>query len=238
MAGCRGFALAIGVGAVMALTGGMAEAKQVAVIPAPASLHAGGRPFTLTRDTRIVAKTRAARKVAGQLAGVLRPSTGYRLPVAAHGHGIELRIAHGASGREGYQLRSGRGGVELRAATAAGLFHGVQTLRQLLPARIESPTRAARAVDRGRRAHRRPPALPLPRRDARRLPALLHGRRGRALHRPARAVQDQHAPPAPVRRPGLADRYRQVAAAGDLRRQHRGRRRPRRLLHEGRLRGV
>ena len=141
MAGCRGFALAIGVGAVMALTGGMAEAKQVAVIPAPASLHAGGKPFALTRDTRIVAKTRAAQTVAEQLADVLRPSTGYRLPVVRHGgHGIELRIARGSGGREGYELRSGRGGVELRAATAAGLFHGVQTLRQLLPARIESPT--------------------------------------------------------------------------------------------------
>ena len=115
MAGCRGFALAIGVSALLALTGGVAEANQVAVIPAPAALHAGGRPFTLTRDTRIVAKTRAAQTVAEQLADVLRPSTGYRLPVVAHGHGIELRIARGTGGREGYELRSGRDGVELRA---------------------------------------------------------------------------------------------------------------------------
>ena len=134
MAGCRGFALAVFLRALLALTGGVAEANQVAVIPAPAALHAGGRPFTLTRDTRIVAKTRAAQTVAEQLADVLRPSTGYRLPVVAHGHGIELRIARGTGGREGYELRSGRDGVELRAGTAAGLFHGVQTLRQLLPA--------------------------------------------------------------------------------------------------------
>jgi hexosaminidase len=112
---------------------------KLSVIPAPASLHRTGAPFTLTRDAQLVARTGAAKTVAEQLAAVLRPSTGYRLPVVAHGvHGIELRIARGVGGREGYELRAGRGGVELRAATAAGLFHGVQTLRQLLPARIES----------------------------------------------------------------------------------------------------
>jgi hexosaminidase len=122
----------------MASTGGQAAAK-ISVIPAPASLRRTGTPFTLTRDTPIVASTRAAKAVAEQLAAVLRPATGYRLPVVARGGpGIELRIARGTGGREGYDLRAGREGVELRAATAAGLFHGVQTLRQLLPARIES----------------------------------------------------------------------------------------------------
>jgi hexosaminidase len=141
MAGCRGFTLAIGVGALMALMGPAAEAKKIAVIPAPASVHAGGKAFVLERDTRIVAKSRAAQRVAEQLADVLRPSTGYPLRVVSHGHGIKLRIAGVGLGREGYKLRAGRGGVELRAATAAGLFHGVQTLRQLLPARVESAAR-------------------------------------------------------------------------------------------------
>src|SRR5262249_25906441 len=115
MAGCRGFALAISAFVLMMLTG-VAEAKQVAVIPARAAMHAGGRPFVLERETGIVARTRAARRVAEQLAGVLRPSTGYPLRVVSHGHGITLRIKRGVGGREGYELRSGRGGVELRAA--------------------------------------------------------------------------------------------------------------------------
>ncbi len=232
MAGCRGFALAIGVSALLALTGGVAEANQVAVIPAPAALHAGGRPFTLTRDTRIVAKTRAAQTVAEQLADVLRPSTGYRLPVVAHGHGIELRIARGTGGREGYQLRSGRDGVELRAGTAAGLFHGVQTLRQLLPARIESPT-----VQRGPwtvagRAHRRPAAV---RATAARC-STSPGTSSRVAE-VERYIDELALYKINTLHLHLSDdqgwriAIDKLAAAGDLRRQHRGRRRPGRLLH-------
>ncbi|WP_372504295.1 beta-N-acetylhexosaminidase [Streptomyces spinosisporus] len=109
------------------------------VIPAPASVTPGAAPYRITRDTRIrVAGSPAARRVGEYLAGVLRPSTGYRLPVTAHGGGgIQLRLAKGPFGAEGYRLDSGGKGVTITAAEPAGLFHGVQTLRQLLPAAVE-----------------------------------------------------------------------------------------------------
>ncbi len=95
--------------------------------------------------------------------------------------------------------------------------------------------RAARPVADSRRDHHRHPALRLPRRDARRLAALLHRRPGQALYRPAGPLQDQHPASASLRRPGLADRHRVLAESDHVRRQHPGRRRPRRLLHQGRL---
>ncbi|CAL9469948.1 beta-N-acetylhexosaminidase [Streptomyces griseomycini] len=112
------------------------------VIPAPASVAPGGSPYRITEHTRIrVDGSREARRVGEYLADVLRPSTGYRLPVTEHGGGgIRLRLAKGPYGAEGYRLDSGRSGVTLTAAEPAGLFHGVQTLRQLLPAAVEKDT--------------------------------------------------------------------------------------------------
>ncbi|WP_217162553.1 beta-N-acetylhexosaminidase [Streptomyces sp. AC512_CC834] len=111
------------------------------VIPAPASVDPGGAPYRITRGTRIrVDDSREARRVGDYLADLLRPSTGYRLPVTSHSHGhggIRLRLAKGSYGDEGYRLDSGRDGVTITARKAAGLFYGVQTLRQLLPAAVE-----------------------------------------------------------------------------------------------------
>ncbi|MDR3082825.1 MAG: glycoside hydrolase family 20 zincin-like fold domain-containing protein, partial [Streptomyces sp.] len=105
------------------------------VIPAPASVDPGGSPYKITRGTHIrVDDSREARGVGEYLADVLRPSTGYRLPVTTNGSGgIRLRLADGQFGAEGYRLDSGAQGVTITAHKPAGLFHGVQTLRQLLP---------------------------------------------------------------------------------------------------------
>ena len=46
-------------------------------------------------------------------------------------------------GEEGYELVSSEDNVTIRAPRAAGLFYGVQTLRQLLPPQIESPKRVS-----------------------------------------------------------------------------------------------
>ncbi|WP_030669768.1 beta-N-acetylhexosaminidase [Streptomyces cellulosae] len=109
------------------------------VVPAPASVTPGGPPYRITHDTHIrVDDSPEAREIGAYLAQLLRPSTGYRLPVTTHGRGgIRLRLAKGPFGAEGYRLDSGAKGVTITAAQPAGLFHGVQTLRQLLPAAVE-----------------------------------------------------------------------------------------------------
>ncbi|MGQ4383184.1 family 20 glycosylhydrolase [Streptomyces sp. SAS_270] len=109
------------------------------VVPAPASVDAGGSPYRITGGTHIrVDGSPEARRVGEYLADILRPSTGYRIPVTSRGDGgIRLRLGGGALGAEGYRLDSGRSGVTITARESAGLFHGVQTLRQLLPAAVE-----------------------------------------------------------------------------------------------------
>jgi hexosaminidase len=119
------------------------------VVPAPVSVRANAAgDFEITRHTKISvpAGSRAAMDVGRYLAGVLRPSTGFPLPVASSGNGrtdgIALVLSAGSRvGDSGYELSVRRQGVTLRANTATGLFAGVQTLRQLLPAAVESPGR-------------------------------------------------------------------------------------------------
>jgi hexosaminidase len=103
-----------------------------------------GAPFALTNTTSIVVDAGNAEvsHTAELLALVLRPSTGFAIPIstgASAPGAIVLRLSPNASlGAEGYQLASSHDSVRITANAPAGLFHGTQTLRQLLPPQIES----------------------------------------------------------------------------------------------------
>ncbi|QLJ00263.1 beta-N-acetylhexosaminidase [Streptomyces sp. NEAU-sy36] len=116
------------------------------VVPAPASVTPGGAPYRITRGTAVrVDDSAEVRRVGAYLTGILRPSTGYPLPLTDHGGGIRLHLAKSGLGAEGYRLHSGPDGVTLTADTPAGLFHGVQTLRQLLPPAVEKKSVSRRS---------------------------------------------------------------------------------------------
>ncbi|MCX5226375.1 beta-N-acetylhexosaminidase [Streptomyces sp. NPDC006553] len=114
------------------------------IVPVPASVTPEGEPYTLTLTTRIGVDdtNREIRDLGRYLAGLLRPATGFPLPVVddpAAGGGIRLRLSPEDTelGAEGYRLRSAPDGVVLTAREPAGLFRGVQTLRQQLPSAVE-----------------------------------------------------------------------------------------------------
>ncbi|ATL83045.1 beta-N-acetylhexosaminidase [Streptomyces malaysiensis subsp. malaysiensis] len=125
------------------------------VVPAPASVRSVEGSYAISPDTRIRVSgadrsARPARRVGDYLAGLLRPSTGYRLPVTTRSgdDGIRLRLTPDAAGvrklgEEGYRLEVTGRAITLSARSSAGLFHGVQTLRQLLPTSVERTTRQA-----------------------------------------------------------------------------------------------
>jgi len=126
------------------------------IIPSPASLTlTGGAPFELTRTSRITLAGSSPEMAAigDWLAGLIRRPTGFPVPVATAAAGgglgaIELRISTDAPslGEEGYQLTVTTDSVRLVASSAAGLFRGAQTIRQLLPADIESEIGVARYI--------------------------------------------------------------------------------------------
>ncbi|WP_347109847.1 beta-N-acetylhexosaminidase [Paenarthrobacter sp. S56] len=116
----------------------------------PMPLHLApleGRPFILGASTRIVASGEA-KPAAEQLAALLGRGTGFDLPLETEFRpgdiALELSKARD-DGPEAYSLTVTDAGVRLRASTPAGLFNGIQTLRQLFPPSIERPSTAAAA---------------------------------------------------------------------------------------------
>jgi hexosaminidase len=117
------------------------------VIPAPVEAHPqAGAAFRLGPLTTIRTPlgSAAAAAVGNQLARALRPATGYPLPVlpvAVPGLpviSLLLGPAEARLGDEGYRLTVAKTSVTIRANKPAGLYAGVQTLRQLLPTAIDA----------------------------------------------------------------------------------------------------
>ena len=122
------------------------------IIPKPLRMEVGSGVFRLGRETKIIidSKSLEAREVGEYLAAKLRRSTGHPLDTGTTtgkipAGSILLRTADALAkmGNEGYRLTSSKGGVKLEAFAPAGLFYGVQTLLQLLPAEVEGGTQPA-----------------------------------------------------------------------------------------------
>ncbi len=111
------------------------------VIPAPVSMTTSPNGFRIGPDTAIVVRGPERAVAVGEfLADLLRPSTGYALPVQTQpaAKAIALHVtSDGELTGEAYELDVAPGVVALRAGTPEGLFRAVQTLRQLLPAKVE-----------------------------------------------------------------------------------------------------
>ncbi|MCU0509089.1 MAG: beta-N-acetylhexosaminidase [Anaerolineae bacterium] len=116
------------------------------IIPKPTLLTPNEGRFDLTHDTRIYVTPASveAMNIGEYLGERLRPATGFALPATptasapSFGHiYLSLIDTDAALGEEGYALRVGAEGVTLTAHRPAGLFRGIQTLRQMLPPAIE-----------------------------------------------------------------------------------------------------
>ena len=107
-----------------------------ALIPIPEKLTPRSGSFALGATTSIVAGA-DLRVAAELLRDQLRPATG--LPMAIASSAARSRIALsldptlGSLGDEGYRLAVTADEVAIRAPKPAGILHGSQTLRQLLP---------------------------------------------------------------------------------------------------------
>lgn len=109
------------------------------VIPAPQSLVQHDGFFKLSKGTAFAASAPEAQTVAAFFAAKIKSSTGYDIKVSDKGN-ITLVIdpATDVDNDEGYLLEVSEKAVNVTAKSAQGLFYGLQTFMQLLPAEIES----------------------------------------------------------------------------------------------------
>jgi hexosaminidase len=129
---------------------------EISIIPMPEKIQVNNSSFIIKPGTRIVADQGNAEaiRVANMFAKAINTAGGLNLVVAQEKKGASVRggihfIIDGASsslGKEGYQLSVTSTGVRIKANEPAGLFYGMQTLKQLLPAEIEGSSRVTGIV--------------------------------------------------------------------------------------------
>ncbi len=126
------------------------DLSKESIIPKPVSITATGNYFTLTKGTDIYIQGESAelKQIGQYLADRLKPATGFEIDVkstaGAPKSGNIYLILTGTSaktGDESYDLTITKKTLKLSAGSPAGLFRGIQTIRQILPARIEYKTK-------------------------------------------------------------------------------------------------
>lgn len=118
------------------------------LIPFPAQFNGGEGQFTVNAQTKIIvtAKDAILKPIAQSLANTLKAPSKLTLTIASAASPTATNVifirqnkALGL-GNEGYKLLVGKERVILESATLQGAFYGLQTLLQLLPTAVFSPT--------------------------------------------------------------------------------------------------
>jgi hexosaminidase len=137
---------------LVSCAGGDDVAEDLMLVPLPSMVESLPGGFTLDPSVLISAPGEAA-GVADHLARAVHEVAGWRPGTGAAG-AIRLDLDAAEAGPEGYVLVVDKDGIRLSAAAPAGLFWGVQTLRQLLPTGERPRIGAIRVEDRPRFAWR------------------------------------------------------------------------------------
>ena len=114
------------------------------LIPYPASIEATGGSFIFNEKTQIYIN-KGNNQIGNHLSEMLKPATGFDFDVqvmreeSVPSGNIILALSSGDDdlGEEGYSLEITADKVEIKASKETGLFYGIQTLLQLLPAEID-----------------------------------------------------------------------------------------------------
>lgn len=126
------------------------SAADIKIIPYPAKIIKGSGEFSITSDTKIVCNKELS-DIAAFCSDAIREVSGIQLPVvhkSKAGNTIALKIDKKAAlPEEGYSLRILPQCIEISASSVKGIFYGLQSLKQLMPAQATTKTIKLPVVD-------------------------------------------------------------------------------------------
>ena len=116
-------------------------ANEISLVPQVQKMVLGKSSFKFKRGTLLVVENAGQKLVADQFAGLFERPAGWKLQVALGGdegpNQVYFKTEPGLPA-EAYTLEVQKDRIEIKASQPAGFFYALQTLRQLLPAEIES----------------------------------------------------------------------------------------------------
>lgn len=115
------------------------------ITPIPLELKQDSGYFQLSKNTVFSVNEASLDKVVTYFTDKIKNSTGYQLSIKtakAESNYINISLTQDIDvNEEGYLLEVTDKGIDIKAKTPQGAFYGMQTVMQLLPAEIESPTK-------------------------------------------------------------------------------------------------
>lgn len=120
--------------------------SQIAIIPQPVKTETKNGSFVIDSETILEAVgSDDVRKVALYLEDMVSAASTFDLKIDTVGNasGPKIVLEQSLKGsEEGYALKVSSDEIRITGSTAAGIFYGVQTLRQLLPPAIENKSKS------------------------------------------------------------------------------------------------
>ena len=121
------------------------KANDYLVIPQVNKLQQKSGQFSITENTKI-SRGDYLKNEGNYLADMLSLSSGFDIEFAEENGDIQLILDQSIENNEGYQLSIRYDEITITGKTAKGVFYGIQTLRQLMPATIDDQNASSTTI--------------------------------------------------------------------------------------------
>ncbi len=122
--------------------------SEISLIPQVQKMTLGESSFKFKESTKLVVENIEQKVIASQFANLFEKSAGWKLQVVTGGNDGSNQVYFRTDpmmGPDAYSLEVQKNRIEIRATQPAGFYYAIQTLRQLLPAEIESAQKQEKA---------------------------------------------------------------------------------------------